>query len=321
MCMRILRRAALLAALVPAAALAGCGLGAGNSPHVVRLAVTSEFGAGTIRAWADAHVHGEDTMMSVLMRNANVGTSDGGNFVQSIDGHAAGQRGSEPIGWFYFVDGVQAAKGAASTDVRSGDRIWWDLHDWSQSEESPAVVGSFPAPFTTGLEGRRLPVRVECQRPASQPCRTVVTRLRALGVLVGGGAIDPGEETGTLRVLVGTWSAIRNAAQVSTIEQGPRASGVYARFNNAGASLSVLDEQGRTVAALGAGAGLVAATRHGEDAPVWVISGTDAAGVQRAAGAFDVNDLRDRFALALSSTGADVPLPASGASTSTGARA
>ena len=311
MCTRKLARAATTVTLLLASALAGCGLGAGNSPRGVQLAVTSEFGASAIRDWGAAHVSGEDTVMSLLMRNANVDTSDGGNFVQSIDGHAAGQRGSDPIGWFYFVDGVQASKGAASTDVRSGDRIWWDLHDWSQSEESPAVVGSFPAPFTTGIDGRRLPVRVECQRPADRPCRTVATRLRALGVSVRAGAIEPGEESATLRVLVGTWSAIRNAGHVSTIEQGPRASGVYARFAAGGASLRVLDEQGRTVAALGAGAGLVAATRHGEDAPVWVLAGTDAAGVRRAADAFDAGALRNRFALALAPTGARVPLPAS----------
>jgi len=322
----MLRRGAIIAALLPTAALTGCGLGAGHSPHGVRLAVTSEFGASTIRGWANAHVNGEDTVMRLLMRNANVDTSDGGNFVQSIDGHAAGQLGSEPVGWFYFVNGVQAAKGAASTDVRSGDRIWWDLHDWSQSEESPAVVGSFPAPFTTGIDGRRLQVRVDCQRPTGQPCRAVATRLRTLGVPAKVGVIDSGEESGTLRVLVGTWTAIRNAGHVNTIEQGPRASGVYARFAASGtaatgAALSVLDAQGRTVATLGAGAGLIAATRHGEDAPVWVLSGTDAAGVRRAAGAFDAGDLRDRFALALAPTGARVPLPASrtGAINSTGA--
>jgi hypothetical protein len=61
-----------------------------------------------------------------------------------------------------------------------------------------------------------------------------------------------------------------------------------------------------------AGAGLIAATASGEDAPVWVVTGTDGAGVERAAQAFDAQVLRDRFAVALSPTdGAlTVPLPA-----------
>jgi hypothetical protein len=254
------------------------------------------------------------------MRNARVGTSDGGGFVQSIDGLASGQLGGEPIGWFYFVNGVQAPLGAAATDVRSGDRVWWDLHDWSQSEESPAVVGSFPAPFTTGLEGKRLPVRVECASPSSQPCETVSAHVRGLGISASVGAIDVRAEPHTLRVLVGPWAAIRNAGDVQTIEQGPRASGVFARFTPSGATLTVLDARGRAAGVLGAGAGLVAATRHGRDAPVWVLSGTDAAGVQRAAGAFDERDLRDRFALALTVAGTSLPVPAPRAAISVRAR-
>ncbi len=204
--------------------------------------------------------------------------------------------------------------------MHSGDRIWWDLHDWSQSEDSPAVVGSFPAPFTTGLQGGRLPVPVDCAPASSPSCRTVAARLRGLGVPANLGAVDRREQSHTPRVLVGAWAAIRKAGYADTIERGPRASGVYARFFSDGARLAVLDPQGRTVARLGAGAGLVAATRHGEDAPVWVVSGTDAAGVQRAASAFDAGDLRDRFALALTASGAGLSVPAT-ADASIGARA
>ena len=303
-------RTAALAALALTATLSGCGLGAGTSPRGVQLTVTSWFGAHTIGAFAHPRVSGEETVMSLLMRNARVGTSYGGAFVQSIDGHASSTGGAEPIGWFYFVNGVQAAAGAASTDVRSGDRIWWDLHDWSQSEESPAVVGSFPAPFATGLEGRRLPVRVECARASLRACRTVTARLAALGVHAGTGAIDTGAEPHTLRVLVGAWTAIRGSAGVNVIERGPRASGVYARFSASGAALTLLDAQGQTVGVLGGGAGILAATRHGADAPVWVVSGTDPAGVQRAARAFDAQELRNRFALAVSAAGTALSVPA-----------
>lgn len=313
--MRTPRPIAAVAALVLAASLAGCGLGAGSTPSDVQLTVTSEFGANTIRAWRAPRASGEDTVLNLLMRNASVGTSDGGGFVQSIDGHAGGQLGGEPISWFYFVNGLQAAKGAAETNVQSGDRIWWDLHNWGQSGESPAVVGSFPAPFTTGLEGGRLPVPVECAPAGSAPCRTVAARLRALGVSAHVGAVAS-RERHTLRVLVGQWAAIRNAGYVNTIERGPRVSGVYARFSSDGAMLAVLDPQGRTAARLGAGAGLVAATRHGEDAPVWVVSGTDPAGVRRAASAFDGADLRDRFALALTASGAGLSVPSMSAAPS-----
>jgi hypothetical protein len=88
--------------------LAGCGLGAGPTPSAVKLVVTSGFGASTIRDWSSPRLGGEETVMSLLMRNTSVGTGDG--FVQSIDGHAAGQQRGEPVGWFYFVNGVQAPR-------------------------------------------------------------------------------------------------------------------------------------------------------------------------------------------------------------------
>jgi energy-coupling factor transport system permease protein len=53
------------------------------------------------------------------------------------------------------------------------------------------------------------------------------------------------------------------------------------------------------VRALSAGAGLVAATRRAEDAPVWVVTGTDETGMNLAARAFTQSALHDRFAVAV----------------------
>lgn len=307
-------RAAVSLALAAtlAALLAGCGLGAGSTPSGVALTVTSDFGARLVHAWSAPRMSGEETVMSLLMRNARVGTNDGGGFVESIDGRSSEQSEGEPVGWFYFVNGVLAPRGAAETAVHSGDRIWWDLHDWSQSEEVPAVVGSFPAPFTTGLDGRRLPVRVECAPPGGAACTEVSERLRALGVRETVAALGPAPTAPTLRVLVGEWTAIGHAPPVRTIAQGPRASGVYARFSSGGSTLTLLDERGRQARTLAAGAGLVAATGSGTGAPAWVVTGTDEAGVLRAAGALAASELRDHFALALAPGGARLPAPLPG---------
>jgi hypothetical protein len=291
--------------------------------------------------------------MSLLMRNSTVTTRSGGGFVESIDGLSGGREGSDAVDWLYYVNGVQAPRGAAETVVHHGDRIWWDLHDWSQTEEVPAVVGSFPQPFSSGIEGKRLPVRIECLLPASASCGMALRRLRSVGVRAATAAPSsagegssaapaaspgPGEETsaapaaspglgeGTsaapaalpgaggrptaLRVLVGPFAAIAaREPAVRQLEQGPRASGVYARFYPDGRALTVLDARGRTMGTLGAGTGLVAATRSGQGPPVWLITGTDTAGVDLAARALTEARLRDRFALALTARDAAVPLP------------
>ncbi len=302
---------AALAALTP---LTGCGLGAGSAPSAVRLLVTRDFGTSVVRSWSAPQVHGEETVMSLLTRNVQVGTRYGGGFVQSIDGLSGGQEGGQPVDWFYYVNGIEAPKGAASTNVHPGDHIWWDRHDWSQTDGVPAVVGSFPEPFLSGIEGKRLPVRVECAAVGAPACSTVTGRLRAAGVPAAISGLGSGiGARETLRVAVAPFGSLLSDPAARTLSQGPRVSGVYARFEAGGARLALLDEGGRAVQRLAAGAGLVAATRANEEAPVWVVTGTDATGVTLAARAFDAATLRARFALALGPSGA-LALPRRGTS-------
>ena len=90
---------------------------------------------------------------------------------------------------------------------------------------------------------------------------------------------------------------------LGSIQRGPAASGVFARFSPDGRTLTLLDRDGRSTSTLAAGAGLIAATAREEDAPVWVVTGTDAAGLEHAASAFAQPTLQDRFAVAVSERG------------------
>jgi hypothetical protein len=287
----------------------GCGLGAGTAPTGIQLTVTRDFGAKVVGSGKAPQVRGQETVMSLLTRNATVTTRFGGGFVQSIDGVSGGQEAGVPVDWFYYVNGVEAAKGAAATNVHPGDHIWWDRHDWSQTSDVPAVVGSFPEPFLNGLDGKRLPVRVECADVAGFDCRTVTARLRALGVPAAIAAAGSGGGPATLRVIVAPWTEARSDPAVQGIERGPRASGVYAVFSSGGTTLTLIGQSGRPVRTLGAGAGVIAATREAEGAPVWVVTGTDTAGVSLAARAFNVQALGNHFAVALPPAGAPLPLP------------
>jgi hypothetical protein len=275
----------------------------------VHLLVTADFGARVLGSWAAPAVRGEETIMSLLRRNARVDTRYGGGFVQSIDGLAGGRERGAPVDWFYYVNGVEAPQGAAATNALNGDRIWWDRHDWSQTDHVPAVVGSFPEPFAHGIEGKRLPVRVQCASVPGAACQSVLASLRAAGVPAAVAALGGGGPH-TLAVLVAPWRAIARDEAVSAIARGPAASGVYATFSSDGSALALLDADGARARVLGAGAGIVAATRTGEDAPAWVVTGTDSAGVTLAARAFDAAALDGHFALALApGTALALPLP------------
>jgi hypothetical protein len=77
---------------------------------------------------------------------------------------------------------------------------------------------------------------------------------------------------------------------------------VFARFRSDG-SLSLLDQRGRSAADAGPGTGIVAAIRDHGKRPLWIVSGVDAAGTERAAGALRAGVLRDAFAVAVTPEG------------------
>jgi hypothetical protein len=299
---------ALLAAVALALVAAGCGVGAGGTPGGAKLVVTQDFGRAAVLDLADPKVSGSDTVMRFLQRNAEVKTRYGGGFVQSIDGHRGGRSGGRPVDWLYYVNGVEAEVGAASRRLRNDDVVWWDRHDWSAAQRVPAVVGAYPEPFRHGPDGKRLPVRVECIDPQADACQAVQDRMTKAGVLAAQGGLQTSLTKQTLRILVGPYGQLRADDAARLLEGGPRRSGVYARPARDGRTIAVLDDRGHTTRTLGAGAGLVAATRFQDGKPVWFVTGTDARGVAAAAAALDEGNLKNRFALAIAAD-RGIPLP------------
>jgi hypothetical protein len=296
------------ALVVLALALAGCGVGAGEKSGDARIIVTQDFGSRVLGAKIQQDVPESETVMRLTERNFDVRTRYGGGFVQSIDGVAGGGRNGK-VDWFYWVNGILGAEGAADFQLHGGDRVWWDHHDWSGSDRIGAVVGQYPEPFAHGAEGKRYPVVLQCAEDAEQSCQLASRQLSAVGARASRQTLGTNVETEVLRVLVGTWSTVRRDQALRLIDRGPAASGVFARFDADGRQLELIDPQGRTARTLGAGAGLVAAVKLGEQVPTWAITGTDLAGVRAAAQALDLQRLRDRFALATDTAGNDSGLP------------
>jgi hypothetical protein len=291
------------ALLLAALAAAGCGLGAGADVGGVELTVTREFGTTPVLQ-RQVEANESDTVMRVLEGNADIATRYGGGYVQSIEGVEEAKRGGDPYDWFFFVDGVESPIGAADYSLRGSERIWWDYRDWSATNHVPAVVGSFPAPFSDGYEGKPHPVTVECEGGGGA-CARVREALADAGAAVASGS--PG---GAIRVLVGPWARLRSDPAAALIESGPAESGVYADFERGrgGYRLVGLDAAGEPHQDFGPAAGLVAATRRYEAAPTWVVTGAAPAAVRAAAGLLAAAKLRDHYAVA-TEDGKETPLP------------
>ena len=305
-----MRRAVLLLVLLLAAVLAGgCGLGAGESQEGgVELTVTRDFGSRQLGSDAQDQIPGGETVMRLLQREFDVETRYGGGFVQKINGIAGGREQGRPVDWFYYVNGILADDGAAAHKVSPGDRVWWDHHDWSATMDVRAVVGAFPEPFTSGLDGKKFPVRLVCMGEAGRSCDEVEERLKEAGIKTLARSSLEQSVGEVLRVLVGSWQDVRKDIAARQLETGPQASGVFAKPDPSGSKIALLDSEGQVEKTLGAASGLVAATSFTDQEPTWLVTGTDEVGVAAAAAAMTEDQLRDRFALAIEA-GKGVPLP------------
>jgi len=324
--------------IAAAAAITGCGAGAGSGTRDASVLITSDFGTHRIGDVMEQRVPGAETVMSLLERHFRVGTRYGGGFVESIAGHAGT---ADRFDWFYFVNGIQAGQGAAATEVHAGDHIWWDLHSWAATESVPAVVGSYPEPFTSGAAGGKKPPTVRrCAAGMQAACDLVAGSLRRAGVRSAAGSLGGRAGSDAQTVVVGAWSQIKGLAGAGLLAQGPAGSGVYARFVGAagqragggaeratgrgaeratgggaeratggGAELGLENPAGAVVRSLRGSVGLVAAVESGSPGrAIWLVTGTDAAGVMAAAHVFTAAKLDGHFAVAVEG-GRVVPLP------------
>ena len=177
----------LLPLLCLVAALAGCG--GSDDGGEATLWVTRDRGAEVL---VTASVPAGVTAMQALRSEADVDTSFGGRFVQSIEG-VSGDAGAKQD-WFYFVNGVEADRGAAEYRLRPGDVLWWDYRSWAGDDmREPVVVGAFPEPFLHGYDGRVRPVAVRFEAEHM--------RGTALGLahLIGARSVEPLSVPGRVR--------------------------------------------------------------------------------------------------------------------------
>ena len=228
--------AAAVAAVLLATAVAACSIGPGESGSgTVVLTVTRDYGGTRLLHDSERTIPSGETVMRLLQRNAKVETRYGGRFVNAIDGLRSGV---EPARLVLLRERDRGRRRAPPSAIsRSGDRVWWDYHDWSGVMRVPAVVGSFPEPFLHGSEGKRFPVRIDCAQDAERRLqRAVADRLergrhqrrarRAIGAPAGqGGAAGRGRASG---------ARFAHDAAAEQIEQGPDESGVFARFSAPG---------------------------------------------------------------------------------------
>lgn len=110
----------------------------------VRLVVTRDFGQSLISdRWVK--IDQPTSALSVTTANLEVKTAYGGTFINSINGISSGYTGKagwdkEKKDWFFYYNGKISSAGAGDVEVKAGDTIWWDYHEWSgKAKDLPPV--------------------------------------------------------------------------------------------------------------------------------------------------------------------------------------
>ena len=255
----------------------------------VRVVVTQNFGQEPMFD-ERLEVMPDTSAMAALIEVAEVETAYGGGFVNAINGIRSGYSGREKTktDWFFYVNGIQSNAGALDYKLHDGDVQHWDFHSWGFRHFIPAIISSFPAAFQNGYGGKVSPTLIICQDSVKGDAENLEKKLVKLGAedvsLRSYREVTVNEKESSNLILVG----LPDNSLISELNQNWQRLGFFAYFEKG--SLIVLDSTGEVTARYGAGAGLVQATQNPWNPKgigacenvVWLVSGTDEAGVENA---------------------------------------
>jgi len=308
-----MRLAVLLVLACIALSISSCSDdSAGGEPtHVdgpaTLLTVTRDFGHEVL-ASDEVAMEPRDTLLRQLRREHDVKAGPGGEWIETIDGLEIKFPAPEEEVWATNVNGIETDVLPNRYRVFDGDVIQWDYRYWETRLDVRATVGAFPETFTRGVFGKRFPVTVQCLPKGGRACDRVKAAFRRAGVPTDGTSrrrsdLPPPGNPQRAKVLVGRWQRLRDEKWPRWIDRGAEHSGVFAEFGPDASTLRLLDRKTDVVRSEGPGTGLVAALRPTEEDLLWVITGVDDAGVERAARALTSDELRNAFAAAVTSDG------------------
>ncbi len=252
----------------------------------IRVTVCKDFGKVVMKD-ADFGIRKNSSAMDALREVAEVDTAYGGGFIQAVDGVASQYEGGtgRKRDWFFYVNGQMADVGAGAYQVREGDWLIFDFHNWEYSMFTPVLAGCFPEPFVHGYAGAPESITVAYAPGRSglgeeladflAPWSAAPLRLLELSA-------EWRPEKGEYALLVGAWDELAIVDMVRDAFQSHARLGLFAFFEDG--ELRLLDDVGAEVRGVSGSVGLVQGfgPRLGEEASALVITGSDEAGLRKA---------------------------------------
>lgn len=259
----------------------------GVATSEVTVVITRDFGKKVLLEQT-VEIEPNTNAMDALQKVADVETKYGGGFVGTINGISSEYEGASKRDWFFYINGIQSNTGALDYKLHDSDIQHWDFHDWSFRQFIPAIVGDFPEPFGNGYGGVSYPNIIVYQEGWEEDAQCVADKLSCLGIkgasIRGINELRDDEKESCNLILLGT----PDFPLIAELNQVWGRLGFFAHFEDG--VLRVFDSGGEPAADYGAGAGVIQATQNPWNAKgigvceniVWIVSGSDKAGVKEA---------------------------------------
>lgn len=253
----------------------------------VTLLVTKDYGR-EILFNKKVEIKSEWTVIDLLENNLEIETKWDGSFVASINGFESENGGlsGKRLDWFYYVNGICADVGAGGYTIKPGEVIWWDYHTWeSMGATTSAVIGSYPEPFLHGYGGKVGSTNIlsspENQSLAAQVQKSLEEKgVKVVNMIELSENIIANREVPT--IVLGEWNELKKINWLDDFNRAYRKTGACMHFTENG--IELLKNNNEIGQSIEKSAGVVIATGEvlGDSSPLWLVIGTDTAGLQQA---------------------------------------
>ncbi|GEM_PF-504796 len=249
----------------------------------ITLWITRDFGRITVLN-RKVPLEKEWSVFEVLQSSADITTSYGGSYIESINGlkSVTGGFGGKKQDWLYYVNGVFCDVGALDYYPCPGDVVWWDYHRWENMATFPSVIGCYPQPFLSGFRGQANPTVIMSSENHRDLAGKLKQSLEAQGVVaVNVKGLDPGllEDRQNPVIILGEWSELSKVKWLEDLNKAYPKNGTCVHFT-AGA-VELLDYKRHVARTVSGDVGIVTATGtgSGDPNPLWLVVGTSPKGL------------------------------------------
>ena len=264
--------------------------------YPIKLIVSEDFGK-SILLNENLQIEGGESSVDVLFEIANVTTTYGGGYVQSIDGIKSQYNSETGVkkDWLYYVNGILASVGAGLYKPYPNDIIHWDYHDWVEDKAVTAIIGSYPEPFLHGYNGNIIPTIIIYSDDFYDTAIDLQNSLEKLGVSTSKKSfkdLTENEKQSHNLILIGTYEN----DLIENLNSNSDQLGWFVKYEND--YITTFDKTGKT-SSMFEQAGVICATQniwnpkgnwHCENV-IWVVSGLTYDDVRSAANLLISNDL------------------------------